>query len=101
MTIKYADVKITETRQRIAALDRELAQIQRQSYSPRQSRQLKQELRKQSTRLGEERCKVWMELVELSELTEMPPEYTGRQRATRWHRHSSPACYRALATIPG
>jgi len=41
------------------------------------SRQLKQEMREQCTRLREERCKAWMELVELVELSEMPVEYMG------------------------
>lgn len=74
MTIKYAEVKIKEARQRIVALDRELAEIRRQSYSPRLSRQLKQEMREQSASLGQQRCEAYMELVELAE---MPPEYMG------------------------
>lgn len=77
MTIKYADQKIKEARQRIAALDRELAELRRQSHSAKLSRVLKAEMREQSTRLREERCTAWMELVELVELAEMPPEYMG------------------------
>jgi len=38
MTIKYAEQKIKEARQRIQAFDRELAEIQRQSHSPHVSR---------------------------------------------------------------
>jgi hypothetical protein len=77
MTIKYADQKIHEARQRVVALDGELAEIRRQSRSPKLSRPLKQAMREQSTRLGEERSKAWMDLVELVELAEMPPEYMG------------------------
>jgi hypothetical protein len=38
MRIKYADQKIKEARQRVVALDRELAEIRRQSRSPKISR---------------------------------------------------------------
>jgi hypothetical protein len=41
MTIKYADQKIKEARQRIVALDWELAEIRRQSHSRYLSRQVK------------------------------------------------------------
>ena len=51
--------------------------IRRQSYSPRLSRALKQEMRAQSAHLGQQRCEAYMELMELVELAEMPLEYCG------------------------
>ena len=77
MTIKYADQKIHESRQRIASLDRELADLRRRSHSAHLSQQLKKEMRAECTRMGQQRCQAWMELVELVELAEMPPEYMG------------------------
>ena len=77
MIIKYADQKIREARSRMVSLDRELAALRRQSYSPRLSRALKQEMREQTARLGEERCRALMDLMELIELAEMPLEYMG------------------------
>jgi fructose-specific phosphotransferase system component IIB len=77
MTIKFADHKIKEAQQRIVALDRELAEIRRQSHSRYLSRQVKQEMRAQSALLGQQRCEAYMELVELVELAEMPPEFMG------------------------
>ena len=77
MPIKYADVKIREARSRIAALDRELADLRRQSHSPQLARVLKAEMREQCTRLCQQRCEAWLEFVELVELAEMPPEYMG------------------------
>jgi fructose-specific phosphotransferase system component IIB len=77
MTIKYADVKIREARQRIVALDRELAEIRRQSHSRYASRQIKQAMRAQSALLRQHRCEAYMELMELVELAEMPLEYCG------------------------
>jgi fructose-specific phosphotransferase system component IIB len=77
MTIKYADQKIHEARQRIVALDRELAEIRRQSHSRYLSQQIKREMREGAARLGQQRCEAYMELVELVELAEMPPEFMG------------------------
>jgi hypothetical protein len=75
--IKFADVKIHEARQRIVALDRELAEIRRQSHSRYLSQQMKQEMRAQSALLGQQRCAAYAELMELVELAEMPPELMG------------------------
>ena len=77
MTIKYADQKIREARQRIVALDWELGEIRRQSHSRYLSRQVKQERRAQSALLSQQRCEAYMELMELLELADMPPEYMG------------------------
>ena len=48
MTIKYADQKIHEARQRIVALDRELAELRRQSHSAHLSREIKKEMREEA-----------------------------------------------------
>jgi hypothetical protein len=77
MTIKFAEQKIHEARQRVAAIDRELADLRRQSHSPSLSRALKRQMRKQCTRLVQQRCEAWMELVELVDLAEIPVEYMG------------------------
>jgi hypothetical protein len=77
MAIQYADKKIKEARQRISALDQELADLRRQSYSPHLSRQTKQEMRALSALLGQQRCDAYMDLMELVELAEMLPEYMG------------------------
>jgi hypothetical protein len=66
MTIKYADVKIREARQRIVALDRELAEIRRQSCSPHLSQQTKKDMRAQSALLAQQRCEAWMEFMDWS-----------------------------------
>jgi fructose-specific phosphotransferase system component IIB len=77
MTIKFADQTIHEARQRIVALDRDLAELRRQSHSRYLSRQVKQEMRAQSALLAQQRCEAYMELMELVELAEMPPEFMG------------------------
>ena len=77
MTIKFADQKIEEARQRIVALDRELAEIRRLSHSAHLSQEIKREMREDAARLGQQRCEAYMELMELVELAEMPPEYMG------------------------
>ena len=78
MTIKYAEQKIKEARQRVAALDRELADLRRQSRKAAQSPDTRVALlamREQTARLEEERCRAYWEWAELIELAEMPPAY--------------------------
>jgi hypothetical protein len=41
------------------------------------SQQIKREMCEEAARLGQQRCEAWMELVELVELAEMPPEFMG------------------------
>jgi hypothetical protein len=75
MTIKFADQKIKEACQRVAALDRELADLRRQSRRFAKSPDTRVALlamREQSARLEQERCKAYWELAELIELDEMP-----------------------------
>ena len=77
MSIKFAEQKIKEARQRVAALDRELADLRRQSRRVAQSPDTRVALlamREQSSRLEDERCRAYWELAELIELSEMPPE---------------------------
>jgi hypothetical protein len=77
MTIKYAEQKIHEARQRLTALDRALADLRRRSRRVAKSPDTRVELlamREQSARLGEERIKAYAELVELAE---MAPEHMG------------------------
>jgi hypothetical protein len=76
MTIKFADQKIHEARQRIVALDRELAALQRslpELFDPH----LERDVREKITQLGDERCKAFRDMLELIELAEMPPEFMG------------------------
>ena len=66
MTIKFAEQKIKEARQRVAALDRELADLRRQSRRVAKSPDTRVALlamREQSARLEEERCRAYWELV--------------------------------------
>jgi hypothetical protein len=80
MTIKFAEQKIKEARQRVAALDRELADLRRQSRRVAKSPETRVALlamREQSSRLEGERCKAYVELVDLIHLSEMPTEYMG------------------------
>jgi hypothetical protein len=80
MTIKFAEQKIHEARQRVAALDRDLADLRRQSRKVAKSPDTCVALlamREQSARLEEERCRACWELAELIELAEMPPVYMG------------------------
>jgi hypothetical protein len=80
VTIKYAEQKIHEARQRLASIDREMAALQRQSRKVAEgpdTRVALMSMREQSTRLGQERGRAYMELLELIELAEMPPEYMG------------------------
>ena len=76
MTIKYAEQKIKEARQRVAALDRELADLRRQSRKVAKSPDTRVALlamREQSACLEGERGRAYMELLELIELDEMAP----------------------------
>ena len=75
--IKFADQRIEEARKRVVALDRDLVELGRQSYSPHLSREQKQELRAQTASLGRERCDAYAEFVELTVLVEMSPEHMG------------------------
>jgi hypothetical protein len=74
--IKFADQKIREARARIAALDRELAALQR-SLPDLSDPHLERDVREEITPLGDERCKAFLELLELLELADMPPEEMG------------------------
>jgi hypothetical protein len=80
MTIKYAEQKIKEARQRVAALDRDLAQIRRQSRKVAKNPDTRIALlamREQTARLEGERSSAYWELAELIELAEMTPAYMG------------------------
>jgi urease accessory protein UreF len=77
MPIKFAHQTIREARSRIAALDRELAALQRSIRCLPSNHHLSRELREQAIRLGEERCKAFRDLLELLELAEMPAEEMG------------------------
>ena len=80
MTIKYAEQKIHEARQRVAALDRELADLRRQSRKVAKSPETRVALlamREQTARLEDERCKAYMELLDLIDHDEMPAEFMG------------------------
>ena len=72
MTIKFADQKVREARQRIAALDRDLAQVPRAFPSLQLDDPIVKELRAENIRLATERNKACLELLELLELDEMP-----------------------------
>jgi predicted metalloprotease with PDZ domain len=80
MTIKFADQKIREAQQRLASLDRALADLRKQSRRVANSPDTRVELlamREQSAQLADERCKAYAELVELIGLAEMSPEHMG------------------------
>jgi hypothetical protein len=80
VTIKYAEQKIREARQRVAALDRELADLRRQSRKVAKSPDTRVALlamREQTALLEQERCKAYVELLDLIHLSEMPAEYMG------------------------
>lgn len=70
MAIEFADQKIHEVRQRLAALDRELMALARIVGDDRVSRA-------ERGRILQERLKAFLELLELLELAEMPPEEMG------------------------
>ena len=80
MPIKYAKEKIQEARQRLAALDRELADLRRQSRKVARSADTRIALlamREELARLADERLKAYAELVELIGLSEMSSEHMG------------------------
>jgi hypothetical protein len=77
MTIKFADQRIREARQRIAALDRELAQLPKAFLTLRVDDPMAEELRAESVRLCNERDKAYRELLELLELDETPTSEMG------------------------
>ena len=79
MTIKFADVRIREARQRIAALDRELAQLWKALHALLPDDPAVQELRAENVRLGNERTKAYLELMELLELEMMPRRRDGQR----------------------
>jgi hypothetical protein len=70
--IRPADELIREATQRLAAIDRELAALQRLSR-----RRSAMKLREQTSVARIRRDMAYMELVELIELAEMPPEFMG------------------------
>jgi hypothetical protein len=76
VTIKFADQKIKEARQRIVALDRKLATLQR-SLPKLSDPHLERDVRAKITQLGDERCKAFRDLLELLELADMPAEEMG------------------------
>jgi hypothetical protein len=69
LAIELADQKILEARQRLAALDRELTALARIG-DDRASREGR-------GRILQERLKAFLELLELLDLAEMPPEEMG------------------------
>ena len=72
MTIKT----IHEARQRITALDRELAALQR-TLPELSDPHLERDVREKITQLGDERCEAFRDLLELLELLDMPAEEMG------------------------
>jgi hypothetical protein len=74
MAIELADQKILEARQRLTALDRELTDLARIVGDGRAP----MEERVERGRILQERLKAFLELLELLELAEMPPEEMGR-----------------------
>ena len=77
MTIKFADQRIREARQKFAALDRELAQLPKAFLALAADDPLVKDLRAESARLGNERTQAYLELLELLELDEMPTSEMG------------------------
>ena len=77
MTIKFADQRIREARQKIAALDRELAQLPKAFLDLPVDDPMAKELRAESVRLANERNEANLELLELLELDEMPTSEMG------------------------
>ena len=77
MTIKFADQRIREARQKIAALDRALAQVPRAFPALQPNDPIVKELRAENVRLSNERTKAYLELMELLELEMMPREEMG------------------------
>ena len=77
MTIKFADQRIREARQKIAALDRALAQVRRAFPALQPNDPIVKELRAENVRLSNERTKAYLELMELLELEMMPREEMG------------------------
>ena len=81
MTIKYAEQKIYEARQRLTALDHALADLRRQTRTVASSPDTRIALlvmREELARLGEERIKAYAELVELGRSCD--PNVTWRQK---------------------
>ena len=77
MTIEFADQRIREARQRIAALDRELAQLWKALHALPPDDPTVAELRAENVRLANERNEAYLELLELLELDEMPTSEMG------------------------
>jgi hypothetical protein len=77
MTIKFAEQRIREARQRIAALDRELAQLPKAFLTLPVDDPMVKELRAEGVRLGNERTGAYRELLELLDLDETPREEMG------------------------
>ena len=70
MTIKFADQHVREARQRIVALDRELAQLPKAFLALPADDPIVKELRAENVRLANERNGAYRELLELLELDE-------------------------------
>jgi hypothetical protein len=78
--IKSADQTIHEARQRLAALDRALADLRRQTRkiaSSPDTRIALLAMREELARLGEERVRAYAELVDLIALAQLAPEHMG------------------------
>ena len=77
MTIKFADQRIREARQKIAALDREIAQLPEAFLALATDDPMVKELRAESVRLSDERNRAYRDLLELLELDETPTSDMG------------------------
>jgi hypothetical protein len=72
LTIKYAEQKIDEATRRLAAVDSELAELQRQCCSSTLSRTERKMLREQTAIVRVQRDNAFRDLMELIDLDEMP-----------------------------
>ena len=86
MTIKFADQRVREARQRIVALDRELAQLPKAFLALPADDPIVKELRAENVRLANERNGAYREL---------PGTARARRerRARRWEAHNLGARY--------
>ena len=75
--IKFADQRIREARQRIAALDRALSQQWKTLHALLPDDPTATELRAENVRLANERTKACIELMELLELEMTPRDEMG------------------------
>ena len=77
MTIKFAEQRIREARQKIAALDRELAQLSKAFLTLAADDPIAAQSRAECVRLGNERNEAYRELLELLELEMTPTSEMG------------------------